>query len=70
MLAVIYRNVTTTFDIDVALLYPAREACLARANRTSMGERKAQTTGAGSTGTLFMALYAGKKLKTKEMYFL
>ena len=22
------------------------------------------------TGTLFMALYAGKKLKTKEIYFL
>ena len=30
----------TTFDKDVALLYPAREACLVRANRTSMGGKK------------------------------
>ena len=37
LLAVIYRDMTTTFDIDVALLYPAREACFARANRTSSG---------------------------------
>ena len=61
-------------SLDVALLYTAREACLARANRLqggSPGGSNSQTTGAGLTGTvtLFMALYAGKKLRTKEMYF-
>ena len=71
LLAVIYRDMTTTINVDLALLYSAREACLARANRTSRGEkRNSQTTGAGWTGTLFTALYAGKKLKTKERYFL
>ena len=43
LLAVIYRDVTTTFDVDVALLYPAREACFAGANRTSRGEKKFTT---------------------------
>ena len=40
LLAVIYRDMTTTFDIDVALLYAAGEACLARANRTSREGKK------------------------------
>ena len=38
LLAVIYRDMTTTFDIDVALLYPAREACFARADLDSRAD--------------------------------